>query len=71
MFILLESREWCEEFNQSSSEELVSLDMESCVLSDDDNDPMLPMLTSYKENNTKCNMKILMRVDLDYFLVTW
>ena len=53
MFILLESKEWCEEVNQSSSEELVSLDMESCVLSDDDNDPMLPMLTSYKENNTK------------------
>ena len=71
MFILLESREWCEEVNQSSSEELVSLDMESCVLSDDDNDPMLPMLTSYKENTTKCNMKILMSVDLDYFLVTW
>lgn len=71
MFILLESREWCEEVNQSSSEELVSLDMESCVLSDDDNDPMLPMLTSYKENNTTCNTKILMRDDLDFFLITW
>lgn len=71
MFILLESKEWCEEVNQSSSEELVSLDMESCVLSDDDSDPTLPMLTSYKENNTKCNMKILMRVDFDYFLITW
>lgn len=45
--------------------------MEFCVLLDDDNDLMLFMLIFYKENNIKCNMKILMRVDLDYFFVIW
>lgn len=41
MLNILDNKEWCEEVRHNSSDESVSLDLESSVFVDDDNDPML------------------------------
>ena len=43
---ILDNKEWCEEVRHSSSDEPVSLDMESSVFVELDNDPTLLTITS-------------------------